>query len=268
MNYQQILALLQAKFAGVRKDGLAQLARMIALQVTSQEEAQALIDKLDVEKVTETVKDYRKDVDKEVSEANKTYEGNLKKKFKFVELDDPTPADDPTKKTNPDDLQAAIKAAVAEVVKPLNDEIAALRGSKISESRLQMLTEKLGSCKDETFKAKVLKDFNRMSFTDDNAFNEYLTETETDIAAFNQDLANKGLGEQGKPMFGQKTMTAFRPALLPSFKAKQRKKIPLGEKKFNLLIIYANVTSQETKRQTCNQIYLAPDCRYSGRCDD
>ena len=33
MNYQQILALLQAKFAGVRKDGLAQLARMIALQV-------------------------------------------------------------------------------------------------------------------------------------------------------------------------------------------------------------------------------------------
>lgn len=79
MNYQQILALLQAKFAGVRKDGLAQLARMIALQVTSQEEAQALIDKLDVEKVTETVKDYRKDVDKEVSEANKTYEGNLKR---------------------------------------------------------------------------------------------------------------------------------------------------------------------------------------------
>ena len=155
MNYQQILALLQAKFAGVRKDGLAQLARMIALQVTSQEEAQALIDKLDVEKVTETVKDYRKDVDKEVSEANKTYEGNLKKKFKFVELDDQTPADDPTKKTNPDDLQAAIKAAVAEVVKPLNDEIAALRGSKISESRLQMLTEKLGSCKDETFKAKL-----------------------------------------------------------------------------------------------------------------
>ena len=96
----------------------------------------------------------------------------MKKKFKFVELDDQTPADDPTKKTNPDDLQAAIKAAVAEVVKPLNDEIAALRGSKISESRLQMLTEKLGSCKDETFKAKVLKDFNRMSFTDDNAFNE------------------------------------------------------------------------------------------------
>ena len=124
MNYQQILALLQAKFAGVRKDGLAQLARMIALQVTSQEEAQSLIDKLDVEKVNETVKEYRKDVDKEVSEANKTYEGNLKKKFKFVELENPTPADDSTKKTDPNDLQAAIKAAFAEVVKPLNDEIA------------------------------------------------------------------------------------------------------------------------------------------------
>ena len=230
MNYQQILALLQAKFAGVRKDGLAQLARMIALQVTSQEEAQALIDKLDVEKVTETVKDYRKDVDKEVSEANKTYEGNLKKKFKFVELDDPTPADDPTKKTNPDDLQAAIKAAVAEVVKPLNDEIAALRGSKISESRLQMLTEKLGSCKDETFKAKVLKDFNRMSFTDDNAFNEYLTETETDIAAFNQDLANKGLGEPGKPMFGQKNNDGVSSGVASFIQSQTEKENSLGGK--------------------------------------
>ena len=230
MNYQQILALLQAKFAGVRKDGLAQLARMIALQVTSQEEAQALIDKLDVEKVTETVKDYRKDVDKEVSEANKTYEGNLKKKFKFVELDDPTPADDPTKKTNPDDLQAAIKAAVAEVVKPLNDEIAALRGSKISESRLQMLTEKLGSCKDETFKAKVLKDFNRMSFTDDNAFNEYLTETETDIAAFNQGLANKGLGEQGKPMFGQKNNDGVSSGVASFIQSQTEKENSLGGK--------------------------------------
>ena len=230
MNYQQILALLQAKFAGVRKDGLAQLARMIALQVTSQEEAQALIDKLDVEKVTETVKDYRKDVDKEVSEANKTYEGNLKKKFKFVELDDPTPADDPTKKTNPDDLQAAIKAAVAEVVKPLNDEIAALRGSKISESRLQMLTEKLGSCKDETFKAKVLKDFNRMSFTDDDAFNEYLTETETDIAAFNQDLANKGLGEQGKPMFGQKNNDGVSSGVASFIQSQTEKENSLGGK--------------------------------------
>lgn len=230
MNYQQILALLQAKFAGVRKDGLAQLARMIALQVTSQEEAQALIDKLDVEKVTETVKDYRKDVDKEVSEANKTYEGNLKKKFKFVELDDQTPADDPTKKTNPDDLQAAIKAAVAEVVKPLNDEIAALRGSKISESRLQMLTEKLGSCKDETFKAKVLKDFNRMSFTDDNAFNEYLTETETDIADFNQDLANKGLGEQGKPMFGQKNNDGVSSGVASFIQSQTEKENSLGGK--------------------------------------
>lgn len=230
MNYQQILALLQAKFAGVRKDGLAQLARMIALQVTSQEEAQVLIDKLDVEKVTETVKDYRKDVDKEVSEANKTYEGNLKKKFKFVELDDQTPADDPTKKTNPDDLQAAIKAAVAEVVKPLNDEIAALRGSKISESRLQMLTEKLGSCKDETFKAKVLKDFKRMSFTDDNAFNEYLTETETDIAAFNQDLANKGLGEQGKPMFGQKNNDGVSSGVASFIQSQTEKENSLGGK--------------------------------------
>ena len=70
MNYQQILALLQAKFVG----GCGKTACTVGLNdrpssYKSQEEAQALIDKLDVEKVTETVKDYRKDVDKEVSEA-------------------------------------------------------------------------------------------------------------------------------------------------------------------------------------------------------
>ena len=79
MTLEQIIALLVAKFQGVRKDGLAQVARTIALQATTEDEAKAIIDKLDVEKVKAVVTDYRKDVDKEVSEANKTYEGTLKK---------------------------------------------------------------------------------------------------------------------------------------------------------------------------------------------
>ena len=37
------------------------------------------------------------------------------------------------------------------------------------------LNEILNGCKDEAFKAKALKDFGRMTFNDDNAFNEYVT---------------------------------------------------------------------------------------------
>ena len=42
---EKILALLVAKFQGVRKDGLQQLAAAIGLQVASEEEANQVVDK-------------------------------------------------------------------------------------------------------------------------------------------------------------------------------------------------------------------------------
>ncbi len=69
MTYQQILALLTAKFSGVRKDGLEHLARAIALQCASEEEAKSLVEKITDAQVNDFVKEYRKMVDKEVSEA-------------------------------------------------------------------------------------------------------------------------------------------------------------------------------------------------------
>ncbi len=85
MTVDEITALLVNKFSGVRKDGLAHVARLIALQATTEEEIQALVSKMDADKVTETVREYRKNVDKEVTDATKTHEANLKKKFEFRE---------------------------------------------------------------------------------------------------------------------------------------------------------------------------------------
>ena len=68
MNFQQILALLIAKFSGVRKDGLEQMARTLALQCTNEDEAKTLIEKITDAQVNEFVKEYRKIVDKEVSD--------------------------------------------------------------------------------------------------------------------------------------------------------------------------------------------------------
>ena len=42
-------------------------------------------------------------------------------------------------------------------------------------------------------KAKTLKDFGRMSFENDDSFEEYLTETTTDIQTINQTIVNQGL---------------------------------------------------------------------------
>lgn len=206
MNFQQILALLIAKFSGVQKDGLEQMARTIALQCTNEEEAKSLVEKITDAQVNDFVKEYHKVVDKEVSEARKTLETNLKKKFHFVEKKtDPEPGGggaDP----KPDDIATIVANAVAGAVKPLQDRLEKYEQGEVGKSRLQALQDKLSACKDETFKAQTLKDFGRMRFDDDNAFNEYLTEKEADIKTANQSVADAKLSQSAvAPMLAQKS---------------------------------------------------------------
>lgn len=205
MNLEAIIALLSTRFKGVRSDGLKQLARMIALQCATEDDAKAIVDKLDEAQVKGFVKEFRADVDKEVSDGNKTFENNLKKKFDLVaKKTDPNPGgvgdDDATKGTT----EAMIAAAVAKALEPITKTMTDFNAKNLKESRLQQLTEKLKDCKNAAFKDRVLKDFARMSFDDDAAFADYLTETETDVANANQNVANDGLSSQGTPMFAQK----------------------------------------------------------------
>lgn len=201
---ETILALLIAKFSGVRKDGLVALARSLALQCTTEDEAKALVDKFTDAQVNEFVKDYRADVDKEVSESNKTFETNLKKKFDLVQKTEPGGKKN-QKDTDTDDIAAIVKAAVDAAVAPLNDKLNGYEAKTIAETRLQALNEKLNGCKDENFKAQTLKDFARMNFKDDADFNEYLTGKEADIATANQNKADIDLSNSGgSPLFSQK----------------------------------------------------------------
>ena len=197
-----ILALLVAKFQGVRKDGLSVMAGILALQAATEEEAKTLVDKLTDAQVNEFIKDYRKDVDKEVSESNTTFETNLRKKYDFKERE-AEPGGDPNK--NPENLAEIVKAAVAAAVKPFEEKLSGYETKNLADTRLAQLNEKLNGCKDETFKAQTLKDFARMKFETDDEFAEYLKDKETDIATANQNVANAALGgASGKPLFAQK----------------------------------------------------------------
>lgn len=200
----KILALLVAQFPGVRKDGLMQLARSLALQCTTEEEAKALVEKIDEAHINEFVKEFRADVDKEVSDGNKTYEATLKKKFDFVEKKPETNPGGGEPKPTEGTTEAIVAAAVAKALEPFSKTMAEFNAKSIKESRLQQLNEKLDACKNDTFKQRILKDFARMSFDTDEAFAEYLTETETDIASANQNVVNEGLSNQGTPLFAQK----------------------------------------------------------------
>lgn len=197
-----ILALLVTKFQGARKDGLSVLAGILALQASTEDEAKALVDKITDAQVNEFIKDYRKDVDKEVSESNKTFETNLRKKYDFKEKET-EPGGDPNK--NPENLAEIVKAAVAAAVKPFEEKLSGYETKNIADSRLAKLNEKLNECKDETFKAQTLKDFARMTFVNDDDFTQYLNDKTTDIANANQNVANAALGgASGKPLFAQK----------------------------------------------------------------
>jgi len=207
----KIFALLTASFSGVRRDGLSSLARSLALQAETDDQAKALVDRLTVAQVEEYVKEFRSEVDREVSESNRSYENNLKKKFDFVakgEKQAPVSGADADAAATgggaSDDLSAMVKRAIAEAVGPLQTELERYKAGDVAKTRLQTLTERLNGCKDEVFKAKALKDFSRMQFDSEEAFAEYLTDTEADIATANQHLADWSLAAQGRPLFAQK----------------------------------------------------------------
>lgn len=191
--YEKILALLTAKFAQARKDGLVQLARSLAIQSADEAEAQALVDKLTADKVTDFVKDWRKDVDAEVTNSNKTFETTLKSKFDFVEKTTPV-----TPPADPNDMAAIIQRSVEAAMKPLREKLNAFENGNAVATRKQVLETKLAQAP-EAMKSTILKNFSRMTFDTDEAFNEFVTETETDIATFVQDNANSGLGLFPRP---------------------------------------------------------------------
>lgn len=206
MTYEQILALLKAKFTGVRNDGLVAMARVIALQATTEEDAKPIVDNLTDAQVNAFVKDFRADVDKEVSASTKTFEDNLKKKFDFVAKTEPGGDGNPKPDdNNPTNMAEIIKQAVAAAVAPFQEKIASFETKNIAETRLSQLNAKLAECKNETFKTQTLKDFARMTFADDAAFAEYLNDKTADIATANQNFANDSMRGTGAPMFANKT---------------------------------------------------------------
>ena len=190
--FEKIIELLTSKFTGIRKDAIEMLARNIALQCDNDDDVTAAIGKLTDEKVNEFVKGYRSQVDKEVSASISANEKNLRKKYDFVEKKE---GNEPKKTEGNDanDISAIINAAIAKAIEPFQNEISNLKQENTSKSRLQQVNEKLNACKNDVYKNQMLKAYQKMAFADDEKFNEYLTELDSDIAEANQSFANDSL---------------------------------------------------------------------------
>lgn len=200
---QKLLELLNAKFLGkgTRKDVLAQLATAFSLQATTEEEAQALVDKLTDEQVTDFQKEYRSEIDSEISKATKTA---LEKAGKGSGgAPEPKP-EEGEGNPEPTDIATIIANAVAKATTPLMEKINAIESGKTTETRLSQINDILKDAKDETLKNTISKNFARMSFENDESFAEYLTEIQTDVTTSNQTITNQGLTNH-RPGFGDKT---------------------------------------------------------------
>lgn len=191
--FEKIIELLTAKFAGIRKDAIEMLARNLALQCDNDDDVTAAIGKLTDEKVNDFVKGYRSQVDKEVSASISANEKNLRKKYDFIEKK--IDGNEPKKMEGNDnnDISAIINAAIAKAIEPFQNEISNLKQENTSKSRLQQVNDKLNACKNDVYKNQMLKAYQKMAFADDEKFNEYLTELDSDIAEANQSFANDSL---------------------------------------------------------------------------
>lgn len=205
LTIEEILALLQTKFAGARKDGLEQLAAAISLQCSTKDEAQTIIDKLSDEKVKGFITDWRKKADAEISKATATHERGLREKYDFAEK-----TDEGGKGTEgSESKQAPAGELTLEAIGKLIDQ--RLEGVVTTFNAREAAKGYRATFEQELDKASVkgrqrdmmLRNFDRVNtFKNADEFNTYLAEVQGDIEAIKQEQADAGLGGQAKPLFG------------------------------------------------------------------
>lgn len=199
--------LLLEKFAGARKDALGQLASVIALQSDTEEEVQAAVEKLTDEKVNAFTKEYRSGVDREVTAARKKIMDGLTSQKSAKAETDTTKAEGDTNTDNTD-ITAIIAKAIAEATQPLREQVETLSRANVGKNRLERLNEALKDCKDDTLRTSTLRNYNRMAFEGDDAFDTFLEETKSDVQQANQNLADASLSNFKSPFKASDKSTA------------------------------------------------------------
>ena len=202
---QKVLLMLKPKVKqfGFNKKELQGIAAKIADNLASSEDVSEEELNAEIEKKIDAVLPY---LQVSQSYANRLVEDARKKN------DDDEPDDDDestqidkrqtgskSNKTNNDsnDETPAWAKGLVETVETLRGEIATLKGDKVATSRKSKLAELL---KDSgSYGSRILKSFDRMTFETDEEFEDFYTEVEEDLKAYNQERADAGLASLGNP---------------------------------------------------------------------
>lgn len=178
---------LKEKFEDVEDEVISRVSVAAAKTVKTEDEADAWIEKQTVHTLYKSYADSR--VTDAANKSVKTYEEKygLKdgKKVKKDD-DDDEGGEGKNKHTDGDDMPAWAKA--------LTEEVKALRSDKTKNTRRSSLAEALKDVKDEN-KADFLKLYDRMSFKDDEDFNNWL---ENDVKEFAEKAIKQQKVDEGR----------------------------------------------------------------------
>jgi len=112
--------------------------------------------------------------------------------------DKPKPSDKPEDK--PDEMPAYMKAfldAQKQSMDELKAELTAMKAKETASSRKARLEDVLQNT--GAFGKSAIRQFERMSFKDEEAFEAYLTDVKEDIKTLNQERTEAGLSALGNP---------------------------------------------------------------------
>lgn len=183
---KELLDALKAKFVGVSDAILGRIAEKLAKTASSDEDVANLVEGVTFQQVLESYGDSRATEAQQSAVTNYEKKHGLKDGKKVEE-----PKKEEPKKEEGDDLAGQIAAAVAAAMKPLNDELAAMKSEKTAVSRKERLAGILGKAP-EKVRERYEKDFGRMTFKDDEDFNSWVDEITPDVEAITNDFASKG----------------------------------------------------------------------------
>ena len=105
------------------------------------------------------------------------------------------------KNTSGDSELVKLLREQSEAINSLRGEINSLKGDRVAETRREKLKQLVKDA--GTFGKSTLKQFDRMTFKDEDEFNDYLDEVQEDLDKINQERADAGLRKLGEVPAGK-----------------------------------------------------------------
>lgn len=211
MSKEEIIAALQAKFGGIPSDTISGIAEKLAKTADpSATDANTLIEGITFADIVKSYGDSR------AQSAAQTAVRNYERKFQLKDgapitpnTPPQTPADTtPHNNPNPNsipsqqpqqpaaqqqpqqDIAALIAQAVAQAVSPLQDQLNQYKGQQLQTARKSRYEAAIKPLP-EGIRKQYLASFDRMSFADDEDFEQYMTQFTQDTKAIADDIAKR-----------------------------------------------------------------------------